>query len=105
MKLYIGGAHQGQWELAQRENSDAELIGDFHLLLKDYEGDPCAFAENFIHAHPKAVVVADEIGCGVVPIDKNERAWRERAGRALCVIAEHAQVVIRVCCGIGAKIK
>ena len=105
MKLYIGGAYQGQEELARRENPGAEIIPDFQLLLKGYAGDPRAFAEDFCHAHPDAVVAADEIGCGVVPVDREERAWREAAGRALCVLAQGAESVTRVVCGIGVRIK
>ena len=105
MKLYIGGACQGQEELARRENPGAEIIPDFHLLLKDCACDPRAFAENFYREHSNAVVVADEIGCGVVPIDRNDRAWREAAGRALCVLAQKAETVTRVVCGIGVRIK
>ena len=105
MKLYIGGAYQGQKELACRENPGAEIIPDFHLLMKDYAGDPRAFAEDFHRAHPGAVVVADEIGCGVVPIDRSDRVWREAAGRALCVLAQKSEAVTRVVCGIGVRIK
>ena len=105
MKLYIGGAHQGQEELARHENPGAEIIPDFHLLLKNHDGAPRAFAEDFYREHPDAVVIANEIGCGVVPIDKNDRAWREAAGRALCVLAQKAETVTRVVCGIGVRIK
>ena len=105
MKLYIGGSDQGQAELARKENPGAEIIPDFHLLLKDFTGDSRAFAEDFFREHPGAVIVADEIGCGVVPIDKNDRAWREAAGRALCVLAQKADAVTRVICGIGVRIK
>lgn len=105
MKLYIGGACQGQEGLARRENPGAEIIPDFHLLLKNHESDSRAFAENFYREHPDAVVVADEIGCGVVPVDRNDRAWREAAGRALCVLAQKSKSVTRVICGIGVRIK
>ena len=105
MKLYVGGAHQGQEALARRENPGAQIISDVHLLLKDYAGDPWAFAEDFFCRHPDAVIVADEIGCGVVPVDGNDRAWREAAGRALCVLAQRSETVTRVICGIGVRIK
>ena len=105
MKLYIGGAYQGQEELARRENPSAEIIPDFHLLLKGFDGDPRAFAEDFYCKHPDAVIVADEIGCGVVPIDRNDRAWREAVGRVLCVLAQKSESVTRVVCGIGVRIK
>lgn len=105
MKLYIGGAHQGQEELARRENPGAEIVPDFHLLLKDYAGDPRTFAEDFHRRHPNAVVTADETGCGIVPIGQQDRAWREASGRALCMLAQKSEAVTRVICGIGVRIK
>ena len=105
MKLYIGGTFQSQEELARRENPGAEIIPDFHLLLKGFNGDPRVFAEDFHCKYSDAVVIADEIGCGVVPIDRSDRAWREAAGRALCVLAQKSENVTRVVCGIGVRIK
>ena len=105
MKLYVGGAYQGQEELARKENPGAEIIPDFHLQLKGFDGDPRAFAEHFYCKHSDAVIVANEIGCGVVPIDRRDRAWREAAGRALCVLAQKSESVTRVVCGIGVRIK
>lgn len=108
MKLYIGGAYQGQEALARRENPGAELFPAFHETLwqaMQETGDPGAYVEAFIAAHPKAVVVADEIGCGIVPLDPGDRAWREAVGRGLCRIAQASERVTRVYCGIGMVIK
>ena len=106
MKLYIGGAYQGQEELARSENPGAEIFADFHENLRTIgEQDPRAFAQTFCLEHPDAVVVANEVGSGVVPMTKEDRAFRENVGRALCVIAREAERVIRVVCGIGVRIK
>lgn len=105
MKLYIGGAYQGQAELARQENPNARLIVDFHRLMKDFAGDPLAFAEDFFEKNADAVVVCDEIGCGVVPLSPEDRAWRENVGRAMCLLAQKSEQVTRVCCGLGVKIK
>ena len=53
----------------------------------------------------KAVVIATEIGGGVVPVDPAERAYRERAGRLACLLAARADTVIRVCCGLPQLLK
>ena len=47
----------------------------------------------------KEIIIADEIGCGLVPLDASEREKRERAGRLACMLAERADTVIRVVCG------
>ena len=51
------------------------------------------------------VVVAREIGSGVVPIDAGERAWRERHGRLLRQLAEQAGHVYRIFCGLTEELK
>lgn len=45
-------------------------------------------------------VIATEVGSGVVPADAAQRAARERAGRLSCLLAERAEAVVRVLCGI-----
>ncbi len=51
------------------------------------------------------VVTASETGCGIVPIQREERDKREAAGRLACLLAEEADTVIRVCCGIPQLLK
>ena len=51
------------------------------------------------------VIISDEIGNGIVPVDAFERDYRERTGRMLITLASQADEVVRVLCGIGQKIK
>ena len=51
------------------------------------------------------VVIATEVGSGVVPIDAEERAKRELAGRLNCLLAERAETVVRVFCGLPLVLK
>ncbi|MBR3560864.1 MAG: bifunctional adenosylcobinamide kinase/adenosylcobinamide-phosphate guanylyltransferase [Oscillospiraceae bacterium] len=53
----------------------------------------------------KDVVIATEVGGGIVPVDAAERTARERAGRLNCLLAERADTVVRVFCGIPMVIK
>ena len=53
----------------------------------------------------KEVVIAVEVGGGVVPLDPEERKNREAAGRLGCLLAARAQTVIRVCCGLPQFLK
>ncbi len=109
MKLYIGGAYQGQAEMAQAENPGMPLYRDFHETIRKVvlaEGrDPLAFAEAFCRDHPDAVVIANEVGAGVVPMAAEDRAFREAVGRVLCILARNAEQVTRCVCGIGVRIK
>lgn len=108
MKLYVGGAWQGQTELAHAENPGAEIMENFHETIREAvkQGEnPREFAERICIQHPQAVIVADEVGAGVVPMLAEDRAFREAVGRALCIVAQKAECVVRVTCGIGVRIK
>ena len=48
---------------------------------------------------------ATELGGGLVPIERAEREKREAAGRLACLLAERANTVVRVCCGLGQVLK
>ncbi len=50
-------------------------------------------------------VTAAELGGGVVPLDPADREARERAGRLACLLAERADTVVRVFCGIPKVLK
>ena len=53
----------------------------------------------------KQVVIATEVGGGIVPATAEERAAREAAGRLACLLAKKADTVIRVFCGIPTVLK
>ncbi len=51
------------------------------------------------------VVLATEVGGGVVPMDPHERAGREAAGRLACLLAARAACVVQMFCGIPTVLK
>ena len=51
------------------------------------------------------VVIATEVGGGVVPIEKGDREYRETVGRICCELAAMAEEVERVYCGIPTILK
>ena len=62
-------------------------------------------SDSWLAAHPEGVLIWDEVGCGVTPLDRGEREWRELTGRICCELAESAQAVYRVRCGLGVRLK
>ena len=52
-----------------------------------------------------SVVLSTEVGGGVVPVDRSERERREKAGRLACLLAQRAETVIRVQCGLPQILK
>ncbi len=124
MKLVIGGSCQGKreyiigrygikeediivWEQALiPELWKKKGIYQVQRLLRQMEvSEFLALTEQIIHVNPQVIFLCDEIGYGIVPAQKEDRDYRERAGRAMCALAERAEEVIRVVCGIGQKIK
>lgn len=51
------------------------------------------------------VVIATEVGGGVVPVDAAQRQEREAAGWLACLLAQRADTVVRVCCGLPQVLK
>ncbi len=125
MILVTGGAYEGKTGYVRKRFgfSDDEItdgrtakpedilhaacIVNYHEFIKKSGASesPEAFTERLTAENPDAVVVMNEIGCGIIPLEKSERIWREQTGRCGCIIASASEEVIRICCGIPAVIK
>lgn len=108
MIFVYGGAYAGKEDYVKNNLAHRKIIRDIHLVVKNtmQNGkDPYEEIERLTEENPDAVFISNEIGCGIVPADKFERDWREAAGRINCYLAENAEKVIRVVCGIGTEIK
>lgn len=132
MKLVIGGYAQGKLRYVLQENGEAVcmvydaslpddtqqkeaaesgrtlVIDHLHRWIKEMltsGKEPEQILFSFLHENRDCIVICDEIGNGIVPIDPLEREYRERTGRILIEIAKQADEVVRVICGIGQKIK
>ena len=82
------------------EDFAANAVRDVQILV------PCDDLEQLAEELAgRKVVIATEVGCGVVPVDPDERKWREDAGRLSCLLAARAETVVRVCCGIPQLLK
>ncbi len=51
------------------------------------------------------IIIASEVGAGIVPVERAEREFRENAGHLSCLLAERADTVVRLCCGIPEVLK
>ena len=116
MTLIIGGAGQGKlayalsqlhvgMEQVSRDPSEGKpILSGLESWLRT-ELDPMPALERFLSEQPAAVILCDEVGSGVVPMDREAREWRERVGRTCCALAERADCVIRMYCGIPSVLK
>ena len=69
------------------------------------EKEAIDFASKLTKKCPDIVIVTQEIGYGLVPIDAFERRYRELTGRICTVLAANSDQVDRVVCGIGVTIE
>lgn len=97
----------GAVEIAEAVETDgaaeaAEAVETSHSPLDDLQEKLRSLADRLSQ---KEVVIATETGCGVIPLDPQERRNREAAGRLSCLLAERAETVVRVCCGIPQVLK
>lgn len=87
------------------------IIDKFHYFIRAVLENKLPLQEyilkfmQFAEENKDTIVIADEIGNGIVPLDAFERAYREQTGRAEILLAKKADEVVRVICGIGQKIK
>ena len=127
MKLIIGGTAQGKLEYVllkydvqknmvwdgvlpndMKLNGNIVIINHFQQWVKSRMasgGCPEDEIMSFLDCYEDCIIICDEIGNGIVPIDPFEREYRERVGRILVQLAKRAEEVERIICGIGQKIK
>ena len=112
MILIIGGAGQGKLDYVlqktgygpaqvARTPEEARTRPVFAGLEDWPELDEAALLE----ANPDVILICDEVGCGVVPVEPAQRARREAVGRLCCRLAERAERVERTFCGLPMVLK
>lgn len=84
------------FEYLMRETENPEYFGSAFLLQMEAQEK----AEG-----RERVLTADEIGCGIVPLDPFERDYREREGRFCQRAAAQAREVYRILCGLEMRLK
>lgn len=111
MVLIIGGACQGKltWAIREyglRENDLCDLALEYVPGKRLYYHLEAATQRGSVPVFPAdAILIAREVGSGVVPVDPEQRAFRERHGVVLRQLAERSERVVRVFCGIGEDLK
>lgn len=124
MKLIIGGYAQGRL---------AYTLQKYHLTEKDvwdvmhsdtWQGQKIIYhteelvtkwlnagknitqeMKKLIPEWEHAILITQEVGCGLVPVSAEQRQWREEVGRMNQLLAENADTVERICCGLGMYLK
>ncbi len=115
MIFIIGGAFQGKTEYVNsRYGEEYEIVNAYHINVRSQLEAGISPVEEAVmmlekaksdHCFDRLVIVSDELGYGLVPMDAFQREYREINGRVNCLFAEQADSVYRVVCGIAHKIK
>lgn len=120
MRMYIGGAYQGKLSYAKQQNPDIKWRDGASCTLEELLEAQGVYrfqefirkhmeiedlAEQLIQENPRSVIVTDEIGYGLVPVEDEARNFRERTGRICTKLAAHCERVERIVCGISTRIR
>ena len=122
--IIIGGAFQGKTQYATKIYPELGLTDGINCSLDEIRN---CVAINKFHSFARRwllegrtkeallttleknenlqLLISDEIGYGLVPVDDFEREYREFHGRVMTELAERADRVERVVCGIPQRIK
>lgn len=125
MVLIFGGSYQGKLDFAKEnfEVSDEDIFvctqeneidwskkviynADQAFLrhVRDGKESRDVLAEH-LDELKESIIIVNDISQGIVPMEREQRDWREMTGRAMLYISKQADEVYRVFCGLGSKIK
>lgn len=125
MVLIFGGAYQGKVEFALEkfdlsekdvfDCTDSEDIDYTCKVINNLDRRILGWVREETEARDELdevieilrdkIIIVNDISQGVVPMEKELRAWREMVGRTMLYLSKEADEVYRVFCGIGQQIK
>ena len=126
MVLITGGAYQGKIDYALEKFNllrkdiyncpegvvempeGMPIINNIEALVRaclDNGRDPLKYLAARKSRWSKSVIILNDISCGLVPMDPDDRVYREAVGRVGMYLAQEALAVIRVFAGIGKRLK
>ena len=120
MILIIGGAYQGKLEFAKATFgiTDADVYTcdagniDFskRCVYKIEEftcghPDPVGYFQTHRAEWENSILILQDIFCGVVPMGKENRTWRQNTGRLSQYLSKEASQISRIFCGLEQRLK
>ena len=125
MHLILGGRYMGKRAYAESlygpfatvcdlSRDEPESVTDAAVVINLQDGvrtlllrgsDVRAFFEARVERLRRCVLIGDEIGGGIVPLDPFERRWRDETGLLYQFLAQEAETVDRVWAGIPVRMK
>jgi adenosyl cobinamide kinase/adenosyl cobinamide phosphate guanylyltransferase len=125
MHLIIGGKYMGKLRYAKKLYGEDAVVCDLaaaapedmfeaRVVVNLQDGvrsmlerkeSPRDFFENSAPRLEDKVLIGDEIGSGVVPMDAFERLWRDETGFVYQILAARADRVDRIWAGLPHRLK
>ena len=126
MILIFGGSYQGKlaYALSRFSLTEADVcfcndedmaapegkkivyeIDRWILALIRADMDVAEKMGQFVKNNQDAIVICNDVSCGVVPVDPILRKWREEVGKFLGLLSQYSEEVIRLYCGISTRLK
>lgn len=130
MILIFGGAYQGKldyvkevygvkeddiFDCSQNDNEvlpyidfNKRVINNFNRFVRacTIEGiESLEYIKKNIKGFRDKIIISDDVTCGIVPLDKKERAYREEVGHCMVYLGKEADTVVRLFCGLPQVIK
>lgn len=128
MDLYVGGSSQGKlsyvvnkYNIPYGEETIADgrvctreelftkkIVIHFHEYIRRLLEEEIELEElitQVLRKNPEIIIISNEVGYGIVPMEKKDRVYREVVGRCLTVLAKKATIFERIVCGFGMRLK
>lgn len=113
MILVIGAIASGKVNyvksLGYSDHDIADAVLDERPVLNNLQdmvfADPAGSTGLYDTLVQKSVVICNEVGSGIIPLERADREAREATGRLCIRLAQAAEKVIRLVCGIPTVIK
>lgn len=124
MTLIFGGAYNGKLEFVKEKynlkdeeiflcndeklNLNCKVICGLHIFIRNcvLKGiDSLEVLEKNMDLLEDKIIICDEIGSGIVPMEKLDRQYREECGRGLQFLVKKATNVSRVFFGMEEVLK
>lgn len=125
MILVFGGAYQGKSSFVEEKFGvkkdmmyhcsdknglcfDSKVINNLDAYILGAVGrneNPISYIVRNLENLRDKIIVCDDVSCGIVPLGKDLRLFRDNAGKILQILSREADEVYRVFCGLGERLK
>ena len=124
MILIIGGAYQGKLDFAKEKFcivdedvftcTDLEIdfskrcihkLEEYTFACAEQKKNPVDLFKENREQWENAILICQDMSCGVVPLGADMREWRQNTGLLCQFLSREAEQVYRIFCGLEQRLK